>query len=82
MVIAKGVISKAFQKGLIGQKHLRWSIGIGWDEDFNKKVHYHKDSTTDEYGAEIVQNCVHWLFRFVSILRLIVHHPVMVVDLI
>lgn len=74
-MVVKGAASEKIQQQLIEQRHLGWSIGIAGDEEFDKNNHDIEDITTDEHeGAEIVQDCVRWLFRFVSISQAIYHH--------
>ncbi|MCJ1422397.1 hypothetical protein MMC29_000277 [Sticta canariensis] len=65
MAMIKGEISEEIQNDLIEQRYLGWSVGIALDEEFDKDNHDVEDKTTDEHdGAQIVKDCVHWLFRF------------------
>lgn len=67
-VIAKGAILRAMHRDLIGERYLRRSIGIGWDEAFDSNKHNEKDKTIDIHdGAEIVEDCIHWLFKVVRV---------------
>lgn len=78
-MVAKGAILRAIQKDLIGERYLRRSIGIGWDEEFDKKKHHKNNRTIDVHdGAETVQDCVHWLFRLVSTLQDFDNHPIVI----
>lgn len=71
----KGAISEEIQNELIEQRHLGWSFGIALDEEFDEDNHDVEDKTTDERdGAQIVKDCVHWLFRVVSMSQAIYHH--------
>lgn len=66
-MIANGAVLRATHKNLIGERYLRRSIGVGWDEEFDSSKHDEKDKTTDiQDGAQIVENCIRWLFRVVS----------------
>lgn len=58
-------MSEESQEKLIEQQHLRWSIRIAWDGEFDEKNHDIEDIIADEHdGSEFVQGCVRWLFRF------------------
>lgn len=65
-VVAKGAVLRATHKDLIGERYLRRSIGIGWDEAFDSNKHKENDKSIDIHdGAEVVEDCIHWLFRVV-----------------